>query len=334
MAVVFTADNGYHIGNHRIPAGKSLFYAEDAHVPFVVKGPGIPRGVKSTIPSTHVDLAPTFLDIAGVPEEDWPELLDGNSLLKQWQQPDAGTGEGTGDGNSKESINIEHWGTSIIEAPNGRELGMPFTNTSYKTIRLVGDENASWLFTVWCSNEKELYNTAADPYEINNLAGSDDPHLLHVMDRLNAILLVTKSCEQQSCRQPWKLLSPPDGSAIPSFKAAMATKHDAFFAGLPRVQFAECMAYQYVPNEAPYYPAGAEKGLGLAHRGPTDNYAVYVAPPAGVADEGRYGSVEQRSATLKDIMAAARELTPEELMENANVTLTRKWLRLAELGHD
>lgn len=42
--IIFSADHGYHIGQHRVPAGKTLPYREDTHVPFFVKGPGVPKG--------------------------------------------------------------------------------------------------------------------------------------------------------------------------------------------------------------------------------------------------------------------------------------------------
>lgn len=46
--VMFSSDHGYHVGNHRLPAGKSLPYREDTHVPFAIRGPGIPKGMLST----------------------------------------------------------------------------------------------------------------------------------------------------------------------------------------------------------------------------------------------------------------------------------------------
>jgi len=42
--IMFSADHGYHVGQHRIPAGKTLPYREDTHVPFYVRGPGIENG--------------------------------------------------------------------------------------------------------------------------------------------------------------------------------------------------------------------------------------------------------------------------------------------------
>lgn len=41
---MFSTDHGYHVGQHRVPAGKTLPYREDTHVPFYVRGPGISPG--------------------------------------------------------------------------------------------------------------------------------------------------------------------------------------------------------------------------------------------------------------------------------------------------
>lgn len=49
-AVIMSSDHGYHLGQHRIPAGKTLPYKEDTNVPFVIRGPGIPKGNLSYFP--------------------------------------------------------------------------------------------------------------------------------------------------------------------------------------------------------------------------------------------------------------------------------------------
>lgn len=41
--IIFSADHGYHVGQHRVVAGKTLPYKEDTHVPFFIKGPGVPK---------------------------------------------------------------------------------------------------------------------------------------------------------------------------------------------------------------------------------------------------------------------------------------------------
>jgi arylsulfatase A-like enzyme len=63
--VVFTSDNGLHIGQHGLPVGKGTPFVSDARVPLVVTGPGIQRGVRAQVVS-NIDLAPTFEELAGL----------------------------------------------------------------------------------------------------------------------------------------------------------------------------------------------------------------------------------------------------------------------------
>ena len=280
-----------------------------------MRGPGVPQNASSNTPGLHLDLAPTFLDIAGVPEEEWPEFFDGRSLLPQWKNPDGDHGPGSGKGNSKESINIEYWGLAGVEAPSAGKIGAPFRNTTYKTVRTLGSgggegPGASWVYTKWCNGDAELYNTGADPYELTNLAGKRP----RIEDRLNALLMVTKSCERGGCRDPWGLIQPPDGSKIATLEQALDARYDDFFAdGFERVQFGACLEIQDDSNEAPYYPPLPDDGgLGRAYRNNTDTI------PAGggrmtIVETELWGTEDQRHATLEDVNKGARALTDEEL---------------------
>lgn len=154
--VVYTSDNGYHLGQHRMTVGKTTPFAEDTNLPFVVRGPGVPQGAVSTLVGSHLDLAPTFLDIAGVAAHDLPPFLDGRSLLPQWREPGAGTGTGAGEGGNAEVLNVEFWGTAVINTPSG--VFRSLKNT-YKTIRIAGD-GVGYLYSRWCeTSDVELYNT-------------------------------------------------------------------------------------------------------------------------------------------------------------------------------
>lgn len=114
----------------------------------------MPHNVKSKVASAHLDFAPTFLEIMGLDKDKWPELLDGRSLLKEWQDPVPAVKPPVG--SAKEILNIEFWGDKIIEIP-GFE-GVLLANNSYKSLRIVSEES-SWMFVSWCTNEIELYNT-------------------------------------------------------------------------------------------------------------------------------------------------------------------------------
>src|ERR671933_823260 len=63
--LILTSDNGYHLGEHRLGAGKMTAYEEDMRVPLAISGPGVASGgVKHLVLNT--DLAPTIADLAGV----------------------------------------------------------------------------------------------------------------------------------------------------------------------------------------------------------------------------------------------------------------------------
>jgi N-acetylglucosamine-6-sulfatase len=332
--LIYTSDNGYHLGTHRMPAGKALPYREDTNLPFYVRGPGVPANVTSTIPSAHLDLAPTFLELAGLDQSEWPEFLDGRSLLSTWKTPESGsltkrsttcprdvsynsTTPTTGsddEGDSREIINVEFWGLQEVENM-GREK---YTQNSYKTLRIVGSDK-TYLYSRWCTNETELYDTVADPYELTNLALNPDSETTRLMTRLNAILLAIKSCTDATCRNPWKLLQLANGTSstgaleINTLAKAMDAQYDAHFAAFPNVAFQECLEFQSRENEGPYLPENAT--FGMQYRTPTDNYVS--SSDAGVVNvTGNSipaGSWAQRNATLADIMVDARNLTAEEL---------------------
>lgn len=152
---MFSSDNGYHLGQHRVGAGKTLPYLADTNVPFIVRGPNVPNGETSRLPGTHLDLAPTFLDIACVDQTDLPVFLDGRSLLDDWQSPQNSTGS-----SHQDLINIEFWGHSVVELPTQKGS----MNNSYKALRVVGEDSA-YLFTRWCTGETELYNTLVSEFQ-------------------------------------------------------------------------------------------------------------------------------------------------------------------------
>lgn len=300
-----------------MPGGKSLFFREDTNVPLSIRGPNVPANVSSILPSVHLDLAPTFLTIAGLPESEWPVFFDGQSLLEQWHSPLANNATGAGQGNSREAINIEYWGLVGIEAPSGPELGGSYYNNTYKTIRIVGEEQ-NWAYAVWCNGQTELYNNLDDPYELTNLARGDNITAEHqaVINRLNALLMVTKSCEQDRCRDPWAQLVPDNTtSKLTSLVDAMDSAYDAFFADFEKVQFDTCMQYQYAPNETPFFPpldTLEGGGLGRAYRNSTD---VIAASPGTryIQTPEYFGTEEQRNATFADLLAVARKMTDTEI---------------------
>lgn len=76
--IVFTSDNGYHLGQFAMPFDKRMPYETDIRIPFIVTGPGIRSKHIVEHPITLVDLMPTIFDWAGI--EKPKDGLDGQSF--------------------------------------------------------------------------------------------------------------------------------------------------------------------------------------------------------------------------------------------------------------
>jgi len=75
--IIFTSDHGYHLGQFGMPLDKRLPYEFDIKVPFWIRGPNITAKQKVTIPVLSIDIAPTLLELAGVP---YSPVMDGLSF--------------------------------------------------------------------------------------------------------------------------------------------------------------------------------------------------------------------------------------------------------------
>uniref|UniRef100_A0A069DML9 Sulf extracellular sulfatase n=1 Tax=Clytia hemisphaerica TaxID=252671 RepID=A0A069DML9_9CNID len=76
--VFFSSDHGYHLGQFNQVKGKSQPYESDIRIPLYMRGPKIPKGEVREEIALNIDLAPTFLDIAGAKPN---KIMDGTSLM-------------------------------------------------------------------------------------------------------------------------------------------------------------------------------------------------------------------------------------------------------------
>jgi len=142
--IVYMGDNGFSFGEHGL-IDKRHAYEESMRVPLLVWAPGMvkPNSVMEQI-IMNVDLAPTFLDLAGIakPKQmqgfSFAEILGGKSVT--WQ---------------RDKVFYEYyWEAAFPQTPTTFAI----RTERYKYIYYNG---------IWDINE--LYDLQADPYEMNNL---------------------------------------------------------------------------------------------------------------------------------------------------------------------
>ena len=238
--------SGFHIGNHRLAAGKRCPYEEDINIPLLIRGPDVAQGVKSSIVNSHTDMAPTILKMLGLPLRD---EFDG--------APIGYTADEVGSATKHELVNVEFWNSADAMA------GLPpkdYYNNTYKALRLLSDEY-SFLYTTWCTGENEFYDMVTDQQQMQNRLSTPSRGTAsqyygrpesELFNRLNALLMVTKSCTQDACRDPWAVLF-PEGT-VGNLTDAMRPEYDTFFTNQPKVSFASCIQEHVVSKEGPQSP--------------------------------------------------------------------------------
>ncbi|WP_019629891.1 sulfatase family protein [Actinomadura atramentaria] len=200
--IIVTSDNGFHIGDYRMPPGKNTGYETDIRVPFLVRGPGIPAGRTVAALAGNTDIAPTLLDFAGARR---PPLVDGRSLRRPLT-----TGRRPADWRA--AFLLEH-GTARNTRPAARYDGSgeppdPYTPKTRDHVYLpvfTGVRTDRYLYLGYVTGERELYDLETDPYQLRNLA-ADDPA---VVRRLAAWAERLRTCAGSECRT--EEARPPSG---------------------------------------------------------------------------------------------------------------------------
>ncbi|RAK84164.1 arylsulfatase [Aspergillus costaricaensis CBS 115574] len=263
--VVYSSDNGYHIGQHRLQPGKSCGYEEDINVPLIVRGPNVAQNVSTDIVTTHTDLAPTFLDLLGIPLQD---DFDGDPIPLTENQIEKAHDE------RQEHVTVEYWGYAAGEGIYDcatLKVDLSAYNNTYKALRIKGSEYNLY-YSVWCNNEHELYDMTNDPHQLHNLLSTNglpnatahiilNVDLCKVVQRLDSLLLVLKSCKGQVCVKPWDALHPR--GEVTTLKDALDVRYDYYYEmeQTTRVQFDECARGYFLDAEGPQFGQGTEYGV-------------------------------------------------------------------------
>ena len=165
--ILFTSDNGFFHGEHRVQLGKVLVYEPSIRVPLIMRGPGVPEGAHRRQLVTNADLAPTILEAAGA-KPGKPQ--DGRSLFPLLE--DRGL----------------EWGRDLLIE------GAPGVNQpAFDAIRTY-----RYVYVQHANGERELYDLERDPNQLTSL--HNDPAYADVQADLALRLGLLSVCVGPSCR--------------------------------------------------------------------------------------------------------------------------------------
>ncbi len=152
--IVFSSDNGLHMGEHSMRPGKQTPFDTDIQVPLVIVGPGIGKGKVVEEIVENVDLAPTFAELGGASSLIEP---DGHSLV-----PLFSGGQGV---DWRDAALIEHH----HPIPNASDPDAPVPHAgnppTYEALRM-----RSGMYVEYEGGEVGYYELKRDPEELNNVA--------------------------------------------------------------------------------------------------------------------------------------------------------------------
>jgi N-acetylglucosamine-6-sulfatase len=182
--VIYTSDNGFHLGEHRLPLGKDTVYEEDIRVPMVMRGPGVPKRMRIDALALNIDLAPTIAEIAGIAT---PDFVDGRSFLPLFDDRD------------------QPWRQSFLIERRQPEVQLIWLAKRHGLTRKAILETATFnairtrdlIYVEYGTGERELYDLSQDPYQLANVVEEADPALV---EALAARMHELEVCAGEECR--------------------------------------------------------------------------------------------------------------------------------------
>jgi N-acetylglucosamine-6-sulfatase len=167
--IFFTSDNGFHLGEHRIPTQKWRPYEEDVNIPLLVRGPDVAKGSTTYKMALNTDYLPTF---TGLADAQTPAYVDGRSLEPVLR--------GT----------VTSWRSAVLlEAAAGY-------SPSYRGIRTISTGGVpKRKYVEYSGGVRELYDLDSDPRERTNHYALSSP----VAQSLAARLQNLKGCAGATC---------------------------------------------------------------------------------------------------------------------------------------
>jgi arylsulfatase A-like enzyme len=209
--ILFMSDNGFHLGDWRLPAGKETAFDTDVRVPLVVRGPGVPAGRTQHALVGNVDVAPTIARLAGARV---PRYVDGRSFAWALRGQHA---------HVRHNFLIEHW-NELGRTPRASSLPLEPPDHDQEETPLRGERRgrrhrggrhhgiedhdtipeyhgirtADYTYVEYVDGDRELYDLRRDPFELHNAIG-----LVTRRTRiaLTAEVAALAGCRAEECRR-------------------------------------------------------------------------------------------------------------------------------------
>jgi arylsulfatase A-like enzyme len=178
--LVFTSDNGFMSGQHRIPRGKSVPYRETIEFPIIYRGPGVAKNKSSSILTANIDFLPTILKLTNIPQTAIKDPDSGKRMpvdgvdMSSFLKPGKFT-QLNKTSKQRKAVVIE----SLLLDKKKKSIWSPFQpykgliTQKYTYIKYYKQNENSFyncLITMLCvTGVEELYQTQKDPFQKKNL---------------------------------------------------------------------------------------------------------------------------------------------------------------------
>jgi N-acetylglucosamine-6-sulfatase len=217
--IIFTSDNGFFFGQHRLVGGKFLAYEPSTHLPLIIRGPGIKPNTQSGQLVNTTDIAPTILELAEVSPD---KSIDGVSLVPYAKDPTLRSRRPLLFESFVQTDDVEANGQAPTEtstperAAKGRARGKLLSGAARKSAGSAANPPAHasvvappknyygirlgpYKYIEWPDGEKELYDINKDPYELNNIVRNKN--FAPIRAFLHNELVRLEECSGRTCQE-------------------------------------------------------------------------------------------------------------------------------------
>ena len=166
--VAMTADHGEMMGQHNCYLHAYHMWEQNTRVPFIIAAPNLPlKNAMDDRPYIHIDIAPTLLDMVGIPYDD---TLKGRSLVKTLAAPDDFTTryrytQVNAHGVRRQMVRNEDW--KLIHHDKVDESTEQDLDRLHPSLDMPNPRDLPTL--AWEGERWELYDLSTDIGEDNNL---------------------------------------------------------------------------------------------------------------------------------------------------------------------